>query len=250
MFKTSRFIILVLSFQQDQKNFFQALTICHTVQVAGDMNSNGADAPHNDKKTVEAQTKNTTKPPAAGGNGALSQIYSISDITEESNNSSLQSDVNALETSLSTDPNGVPLTPTSTPVHQQIITSDVNPLLDSSTPKVERRKRPQIVKRSPNFARSTQTRVHPMSVPPQGFEMVNGVGGGGGGERPVMFPSSLHSIPTGRPHSLIFKRSTSEVDLPEFGGTNNCAGGAAGGILGHRRSQSYGAPGAYITQSG
>lgn len=231
------------SFQKDQKNFFQALSICHTVQVAGDMNSNNGDKP-SDKSETEAKPQNTT--PSATGTSALSKIYSISDITEESHNSSQQSDVNAMETSLSTDPNGSPSVNTSMQV-----TSDVNPLLNE-TPKVERRKRPHIVKRSPNFTRAN-TRVHPMSVPPQGLEMVNGSAGSAGGNAPgrqVMFPSSLQSIPTSRPLSMQFKRSTSEMDLPEFGAANGT--GVAGGVgaLGHRRSQSYGAPGAYITQSG
>ncbi|XP_013098646.2 phospholipid-transporting ATPase IF isoform X1 [Stomoxys calcitrans] len=230
-------------FNKDQKNFFQALAICHTVQVAGEMNGNGtaAAAPNDKPKSPESIAKASPSAiPAALMGGVLATKYSISDITEESHNSSQQSDVNSLETSLSTDPNGLPIamsTPTQT-------TSDVNPLLDD-TEKVERRKRPQIVKRSPNFARATHSRVHPMSMPAQGFEMVNG------GDRTVIFPSSLQSIPTGRPLSMQFKRSTSEMDLPEYGGAANGAAGAGGasGILGHRRSQSYGAPGAYITQA-
>ncbi|XP_037936228.1 probable phospholipid-transporting ATPase IH isoform X2 [Teleopsis dalmanni] len=206
-------------FNNDQKNFFQALAICHTIQVAGDTNS-------------------TTKEESKDGNAisGLAKMYSISDITEESHTSSQQSDVNLdnsniLETSLSTNPNGKVST-----------TSDVNPLLDDSN-KVERRKRPQIVKRSPNFARPA-TRVHPVtiSLPPvlntngNVLEMVNG-----STERPVLFPSSLQNLPSGRPISMQFNRSTSEVDLPEFG---------SNAVHGHRRSQSYGAPGAYITQQG
>ncbi|XP_065366183.1 phospholipid-transporting ATPase IF isoform X1 [Calliphora vicina] len=234
------FEVDINKFNKDQKNFFQALTICHTVQVAGDMNSNNGDKQPDNSTDPEAKTP--TAPPAAGAS-ALSKMYSISDITEESHNSSQQSDVNAMETSLSTDPNG---SPTVNPSIQ--VTSDVNPLLDD---KVERRKRPQIVKRSPNFTRAN-TRVHPMSMPPQGMEMVNGVGGAGVNAegRQVMFPSSLQSIPTGRPLSMQFKRSTSEMDLPEYGGANSGGGGMGGvGALGHRRSQSYGAPGAYITQT-
>lgn len=209
------------------------------------MNSNGSAEDAAKQKFPESQTK--LVPPTAPATldvmaGVLPNKYSFSDITEESHNSSQQSDVNSLETSLSTNPNGVSLVmPTNTPT----TTSDVNPLLDDSD-KVERRKRPQIVKRSPNFARAAHTRVHPMSMPPQGFEMVNGVGGI---ERPVIFPSSLQAIPTGRPLSMQFKRSTSEVDLPEYGASNGHSA-AGGGIQGHRRSQSYGAPGAYLTQPG
>ncbi|XP_058978173.1 phospholipid-transporting ATPase IF [Musca domestica] len=241
--ENSSYQIDINKFNKDQKNFFQALAICHTVQVAGDMNSNGSSEETEKSKPLESETKTPTAPIAP----SLANKYSISDITEESHNSSQQSDVNAMETSLSTDPNGAPAAAViSTPINPQT-TSDVNPLLDDGE-KVERRKRPHIVKRSPNFARATHTRVHPMSVPPQGFEMVNGVGVG---ERPVMFPTSLQTIPTGRPLSMQFKRSTSEMDLPEYGGVGNGAGPGAkaiGGGLGHRRSQSYGAPEAYITQ--
>ena len=193
----------------------------------------------NQTKLDVEENKNTATPGAT----ALSKMYSISDITEESHNSSQQSDVNAMETSLSTDPNGTP------PVNTSMqVTSDVNPLLNA-TPKMEKRKRPQIVKRSPNFTR-VNAKVHPMSMPSQGLEMINGsgVGGAKGEGKQVMFPSSLQSIPTGRPLSMQFKRSTSEMDLPEYGGVNGV--GVVGGGVGHRRSQSYGAPGAYITQSG
>lgn len=213
------------------------MAVCHTVQVAND----NLPLSNADQTKQEEENKNPSQ--TTGANTALSKMYSISDITEESHNSSQQSDVNAMETSLSADPNGTPIMVNTS----MQVTSDINPLLNDS-PKTEKRKRPQIVKRSPNFTR-VNARVHPMSMPPQGLEMVNGVAVRGGEGKQVMFPSSLQSIPTGRPLSMQFKRSTSEMDLPEYGGSNG-VGVVGGGGVGHRRSQSYGAPGAYITQSG
>lgn len=233
--------------QKDQKNFFQALSLCHTVQVAGDMNSNEP------IKTKEAATsdQNNSNHLTVGG---LAKMYSISDITEESHNSSQQSDVNCLdnsqivETSLSSNPNGI-ATATNNINNNTNTTSDINPLLDES--KVEKRKRPHIVKRSPNFARPTnRINPHVVSMPPAqngvaGLEMIKS----NPNERPVIFPSSLQNLPHGRPVSMQFKRSTSEMDLPEFA-TGPATSPIVNGQHGHRRSQSYGTPSSYLTQPG
>lgn len=77
------------------------------------------------------------------------EMFPISDITEESHNSSQQSELNvslAIENSVSAHPNGSNSTSTA---------SDVNPLLVTDDGySVERRKRPVVIKRSPNFARA------------------------------------------------------------------------------------------------
>ncbi|XP_017464783.1 PREDICTED: probable phospholipid-transporting ATPase IF [Rhagoletis zephyria] len=238
-------LIDINKFNKDQKNFFQALTICHTVQVAGDSDTNQA---------KEAETPDKE----ANGRSGLAKMYSISDITEESHNSSQQSGVNfdniqGLETSITNNPNGQ--THNSINSNDTInainsngtngsiaanITSDINPLLDE-TDKVEKRKRPLIVKRSPNFTRAT-SRIHPvMSLP---IQMTNGTGVGCTIEMVNRSTAPNLLVPAGsRPSSLPFTRSTSAIDLPDDGSVVPIA-------TGHKRSQSYGAPGAYITQPG
>lgn len=195
--------------QLDQKNFFQALTICHTVQVA-------ASVTPEEPAAAEAPKQETNKsgPP---------EMYSISDITEESHNSSQNSELNVshtIETSLSTHPNGSNAPATS---------SDVNPLLLShDSPKVERRKRPQVVKRSPNFARSNKVHMASASADASGSATP---------QNGVQSPAIM------RPISLQFQRSTSERDLPQFEEAHSATAAA----LGHRRAHSYGAPNAYLS---
>ncbi|KAL7743083.1 hypothetical protein ACLKA6_015012 [Drosophila palustris] len=199
-------------FSMDQKVFFQALAICHTVQVATSM-------------TEVAPVENAANKQETIKSGPP-EMYSISDITEESHNSSQHSELNVsntIETSLSVHPNGVNATVTSS--------SDVNPLLFSDDSyKVERRKRPQVVKRSPNFARSNKVHIASPGETPDSGTSANGHSSVG-----------LHSPPIMRPISLQFQRSTSERDLPQFGEAHN------GAALGHRRAHSYGAPNAYLT---
>ncbi|KAM8720701.1 hypothetical protein ACLKA7_006699 [Drosophila subpalustris] len=199
-------------FSMDQKVFFQALAICHTVQVATSM-------------TEVAPVENAANKQETIKSGPP-EMYSISDITEESHNSSQHSELNVsnpIETSLSVHPNGVNATVTSS--------SDVNPLLFSDDSyKVERRKRPQVVKRSPNFARSNKVHIASPGETPDSGASANGHSSVG-----------LHSPPIMRPISLQFQRSTSERDLPQFGEAHN------GAALGHRRAHSYGAPNAYLT---
>ncbi|XP_054730850.1 phospholipid-transporting ATPase IF [Anastrepha obliqua] len=247
MFKKTRLLeegtgalIDINKFNKDHKNFFEALAICHTVQVAGDASANGA-------KEAETPDKETD------GKSALAKMYSISDITEESSNSSQQSSVNfdnkqVLETSLSNNPsgqihnsinsNGITGHTNSTSPNGSIatnMTSDINPLLDE-TDKVEKRKRPLIVKRSPNFTRAT-SRIQPvMSLPPQ---LSNGAGCTIEMVSRATDPNLL-MVTDSRPSSLPFTRSTSAIDLPEIEVFPNAGG--------HKRSQSYGAPGAYLTQ--
>ncbi|KAH8303713.1 hypothetical protein KR018_001973 [Drosophila ironensis] len=184
-------------FNSDQRVFFQALCICHTIQVAS---SSLDDIESSKKDSLKSKTTNPT------------EMYPISDITEESNNSSQQSELNvthAIENSVSAHPNGNHSTSTS---------SDVNPLLVSTDGySVERRKRPVVIKRSPNFARRVNA----------------------GGDAPAnQGEGNGQNI---RPISLQFQRSTSERDLPQFEESHN------GPALGHRRAHSYGAPNAYLT---
>ncbi|KAL9879005.1 phospholipid-transporting ATPase IF isoform 2-T2 [Glossina fuscipes fuscipes] len=203
-------------FNKDQKIFFQALTICHTVQVAGSDNNSNANA-----SQISLQQANSA--------ASCTNVYTIGDITEESYHSSQQSDVNAMETSLTIDPSGVQAISSTT--------SDVNPLL-SDMNKMERRKRPIIIKRSPNFTRPS-VRVHPMSLALNNLNI----------------QSSVHNFKGGgRPISLQFQRSTSEIDLPERStAASNITdiNSSARRVLqhGHRRTQSYGTPTAYIMQT-
>lgn len=182
-------------FNNDQRNFFQGLAICHTVQVAGNM--------------VNSEPQN----------GNPSKQYSISNITEESQNSSQPNDI---DTSLSINPNGRSIT-------NNYPLSDVNPLLDNSN-KPEKRKRPEIVKRSPRFAHSN-SRVHPITNGSTSSENDNFR------ETSLNYSNFSGDIIADRPYSLPFTRSISELDIPDVS-TNSS---------GHRRTQSYGAPGAYLT---
>ncbi|XP_017126559.1 phospholipid-transporting ATPase IF isoform X2 [Drosophila elegans] len=202
-------------FSASQRIFFQALSICHTVQVAsGSLEE--ADA-GNAKKELLAAAK--TGPP---------EMYSISDITEESHNSSQQSELNVshtIESSLSGHPNGA---------NSTAVSSDVNPLLVSSDSYgIERRKRPVVVKRSPNFARSNRMHTAP-GIETNGSQTLDPNGASSG-----MDP--MQSAPNYRPISLQFRRSTSEKDLPQSWEAQN------GQAPGHRRAHSYGAPNAYLS---
>lgn len=186
-------------------------------------------------------------------------MYSISDITEESQNSSRQSGVDfdhsqILETSLSNNPNGTiddgiisngimnisngtSSNRSTNSTNGRNMTSDVNPLLNEAI-KVEKRKRPLIVKRSPNFTRAS-SRIHPViSCPPQmendqlcSIEMVSRT-----------TDLNMLTTPGSRPTSLPFTRSTSAIDLPEVT--------VVPSPTGHKRSLSYGAQGAYLSQTG
>ncbi|ALC48589.1 CG9981 [Drosophila busckii] len=196
-------LIDINKFNLDQKVFFQALAICHTVQVA---------------------TSTTEEAAAAAAAAELpAKDNNMSDITEESHNSSQHSELNVshtIETSLSAHPNGA---------HAPVSSSDVNPLLISDDGyKVERRKRPQVVKRSPNFTRAnSQSNNNNSNALPMDQLAVNG----------------LQSAPNiMRPASLQFQRSNSERDLPQY---EQAANNAA--LFGHRRAHSYGAPNAYLT---
>lgn len=152
-------------------------------------------------------------------------MFPISDITEESHNSSQQSELNvshAIENSVSAHPNGSNSTSTA---------SDVNPLLVTDDGySVERRKRPVVIKRSPNFARAANRGHNAPTGDSQSIQ--NDLG------------SVVHSAPQGssnnRPISLQFQRSTSEKDLPQYAEAHSLS-------LGHRRAHSYGAPNAYLT---
>uniref|UniRef100_A0A1A9WFD3 Phospholipid-transporting ATPase n=1 Tax=Glossina brevipalpis TaxID=37001 RepID=A0A1A9WFD3_9MUSC len=201
-------------FNRDQRIFFQALTICHTVQVAGSDNSSNMNA-----SQITLEKRYSTE--------SCTNVYTIGDITEESYNSSQQSDVNAMETSLSIDPTGIQAANSST-------TSDVNPLL-SDISKIEKRRKPVIIKRSPNFTRASN-RIHPMSLISNNLNI----------------QSSIHNFKGGgRPISLQFQRSTSEIDLPERSSNVTDTNSSAKRVLqhGHRRTQSYGTPTAYIMQT-
>ncbi|KAI8035336.1 phospholipid-transporting ATPase IF isoform X2 [Drosophila gunungcola] len=202
-------------FSASQRIFFQALSICHTVQVAsGSLEE--ADA-GNAKKELLASAK--TGPP---------EMYSISDITEESHNSSQQSELNVshtIESSLSGHPNGA---------NSTAVSSDVNPLLVSSDSYgIERRKRPVVVKRSPNFARSNRMHNAP-AIETNGSQTLDPNGASSGVD-------PMQTAPNYRPISLQFRRSTSEKDLPQSWEAQN------GQAPGHRRAHSYGAPNAYLS---
>ncbi|XP_064555729.1 phospholipid-transporting ATPase IF isoform X1 [Drosophila montana] len=204
-------LIDINKFSIDQKVFFQALAICHTVQVASSTPA--------DEQVTNKNESNKSGPP---------EMYSITDITEESHNSSQHSELNVshtIDTSISVHPNGV---------NAPVSSSDVNPLLiGDDSYQVERRKRPQVVKRSPNFARSNK--VHSAGV----GEATAGNTTEQNGHSMVGSPmQSPHMV---RPISLQFQRSTSERDLPQFGEANSAA------ALGHRRAHSYGAPNAYLS---
>ncbi|KAH8287609.1 hypothetical protein KR054_010752 [Drosophila jambulina] len=215
----TKVLLDINKFNASQRIFFQALSICHTVQVASG-------------SLEEADASSSKKEPAAGTAAAATAIksgppemYSISDITEESQNSSQQSELNVshtIENSVSSHPNNGNFTATS---------SDVNPLLVSDDGYgVERRKRPVVVKRSPNFARANRVHIAGGDSPSIPTEL-NGGGAANG----------ISSQPNMRPISLQFQRSTSERDLPQFGEANT------GPALGHRRAHSYGAPNAYLS---
>ncbi|EDW00129.1 GH12697 [Drosophila grimshawi] len=205
-------LIDINKFNMSQKVFFQALAVCHTVQVA----TTNPDAP-----VAPKNENNKSGPPG---------MYSITDITEESHNTSLHTELNVsntIETSLTAHPNGVNATTTS---------SDVNPLLiGDDSYKAERRKRPQVVKRSPNFARSNK--VHIASTgEATGFSSTTERNG-----RPLGCDTPNQSAHIMRPISLQFQRSTSERDLQQHGEANSEV------TLGHRRAHSYGAPNAYLS---
>ncbi|XP_067641161.1 phospholipid-transporting ATPase IF isoform X2 [Eurosta solidaginis] len=226
-------LIDINKFNKDQKNFFQALAICHTVQVAVDTN----EYDESEAATTHQETN---------GRSVLHKMYSISNITEESNNSSRESSVNfdnVLETTLTTNPNG----PLDEGTHGMTsimngtnglngssgtnILSDINPLLDE-TAKVEKRKRPLIVKRSPNFTRPS-SRIYPAG--PCQIQTTNSANGC------TIEMASRVSENGLRPNSLPFTRSTSAINLPDEAIAYNSTG--------HKRSQSYGAPNAYLTSS-
>ncbi|XP_017063689.1 phospholipid-transporting ATPase IF isoform X1 [Drosophila eugracilis] len=198
-------------FSSSQRVFFQALSICHTVQVASG-------------SLEDADAGSTKREPVTAIKSGPPEMYSISDITEESHNASQQSELNVshtIENSVSGHPNGA---------NSTAISSDVNPLLVSDDSYgVERRKRPVVVKRSPNFARSN--RMH--SSPANDFNVnqtdLNGATNG------------VDTTPNFRPISLQFRRSTSEKDLQQSWEAPN------GQAPGHRRAHSYGAPNAYLT---
>ncbi|XP_016952023.1 phospholipid-transporting ATPase IF isoform X1 [Drosophila biarmipes] len=223
LFRTTRLedeetkvLLDINNFNANQRVFFQALSICHTVQVASG-------------SLEEADAGSTKREPVAAIKTGPPEMYSISDITEESHNASQQSELNVshtIDNSVSAHPNGSNSTATS---------SDVNPLLVSDDSYgVERRKRPVVVKRSPNFARSN--RMHnPPNASATGIDLnvnqtdLNGALNGG------------ETTPNFRPISLQFRRSTSEKDLQQSWEPQN------GQAPGHRRAHSYGAPNAYLT---
>ncbi|KAH8309941.1 hypothetical protein KR067_002269 [Drosophila pandora] len=224
LFKKSRLeddetsaLLDINKFNADQRVFFQALSICHTIQVASD-SSEGSEP---------RSTKKEPKSPGAVATirSGPSEMFPISDITEESHNSSQQSELNvshAIENSVSAHPNGSNSTSTA---------SDVNPLLVTDDGySVERRKRPVVIKRSPNFARAANRGHNAPTGDSQSIQ--NDLG------------SVVHSAPQGtsniRPISLQFQRSTSERDLPQYAEAHSLP-------MGHRRAHSYGAPNAYLT---
>ncbi|KAL5277152.1 ATP11B family protein [Megaselia abdita] len=168
-------------FNGEQRTFFEALAVCHTIQVAGD----GGEENHNQVPSA----------PTMEPSQLQNKSYSFADIAEESQNSSLQSDGEGCP--LNSNPNG----------------SDVNPLLQD---KVERRRKIEIVRRSPKLYSSRK----------------NGLNAD---ERPITFPSSLQALPRDdRPNSFHYQRSTSSVeDMTDHSGIPP---------INHRRTQSYGAP--------
>ncbi|XP_039499041.1 phospholipid-transporting ATPase IF isoform X2 [Drosophila santomea] len=199
-------------FSASQRVFFQALSICHTVQVASG-------------SLEEADAGTAKREPVTAIKSGPPEMYSISDITEESHNASQQSELNVshtIDNSVSAHPNGVGSTITS---------SDVNPLLVSDDGYgVERRKRPVVVKRSPNFARSN--RMHNAAASDQNVSQT---------DLNVATNGVADATPNFRPISLQFRRSTSEKDLQQSWEAPN------GQAPGHRRAHSYGAPNAYLT---
>ncbi|EDX01917.1 phospholipid-transporting ATPase IF isoform X2 [Drosophila yakuba] len=199
-------------FNASQRVFFQALSICHTVQVASG-------------SLEEADAGTAKREPVTAIKSGPPEMYSISDITEESHNASQQSELNVshtIDNSVSAHPNGVSSTTTS---------SDVNPLLVSDDGYgVERRKRPVVVKRSPNFARSN--RMHNAAASDQNVSQT---------DLNVATNGVADATPNFRPISLQFRRSTSEKDLQQSWEAPN------GQAPGHRRAHSYGAPNAYLT---
>jgi len=177
----------------------------------------------------EADAGNTKREPLAAIKSGPPEMYSISDITEESHNASQQSELNVshtIDNSVSGHPNGSNSTATS---------SDVNPLLVSDDSYgVERRKRPVVVKRSPNFARSNRMHNSPNATATAIDLNVNQTDLNGA-------LNGVENTPNFRPISLQFRRSTSEKDLQQSWEPQN------GQTPGHRRAHSYGAPNAYLT---
>ncbi|XP_017962672.1 probable phospholipid-transporting ATPase IF [Drosophila navojoa] len=204
-------LIDINKFTIDQKVFFQALAVCHTVQVAT-------------TSPADVQVSNKNEHNKSGP----AEMYSMTEITEESHNSSQHSELNVsntIEASVSAHPNGVNATATS---------SDVNPLLiGDDRYQVERRKRPQVVKRSPNFTRSNKVHIAAAG------EIANGTTEHQNGHS--MAGTTVQSPQLMRPISLQFQRSTSERDLPQYAEANSASG------MGHRRAHSYGAPNAYLS---
>nr|NP_001245711.1 uncharacterized protein Dmel_CG4301, isoform B [Drosophila melanogaster]AFH07424.1 uncharacterized protein Dmel_CG4301, isoform B [Drosophila melanogaster] len=200
-----------LSLQANQRVFFQALSICHTVQVASG-------------SLEQADAGTAKREPVTAIKSGPPEMYSISDITEESHNASQQSELNVghtIDNSVSAHPNGV---------NSTIISSDVNPLLVSDDGYgVERRKRPVVIKRSPNFARSN--RMNNGAASDLNINQTD----------PNTVTNGVEPTTNFRPISLQFRRSTSEKDLQQSWEA------PSGQAPGHRRAHSYGAPNAYLT---
>lgn len=200
-----------LSLQANQRVFFQALSICHTVQVASG-------------SLEQADAGTAKREPVTAIKSGPPEMYSISDITEESHNASQQSELNVghtIDNSVSAHPNGV---------NSTTISSDVNPLLVSDDGYgVERRKRPVVIKRSPNFARSN--RMNNGAASDLNINQTD----------PNTVTNGVEPTTNFRPISLQFRRSTSEKDLQQSWEA------PSGQAPGHRRAHSYGAPNAYLT---
>ncbi|XP_032580334.1 probable phospholipid-transporting ATPase IF isoform X1 [Drosophila sechellia] len=198
-------------FSANQRVFFQALSICHTVQVASG-------------SLEQADAGTAKREPVTAIKSGPPEMYSISDITEESHNASQQSELNVghtIDNSVSAHPNGL---------NSTTISSDVNPLLVSDDGYgVDRRKRPVVVKRSPNFARSNRMNNGAASDLNINQTDLNAATNG------------VEPTPNFRPISLQFRRSTSEKDLQQSWEA------PSGQAPGHRRAHSYGAPNAYLT---
>nr|NP_573125.1 uncharacterized protein Dmel_CG4301, isoform A [Drosophila melanogaster]AAF48606.2 uncharacterized protein Dmel_CG4301, isoform A [Drosophila melanogaster] len=198
-------------FSANQRVFFQALSICHTVQVASG-------------SLEQADAGTAKREPVTAIKSGPPEMYSISDITEESHNASQQSELNVghtIDNSVSAHPNGV---------NSTIISSDVNPLLVSDDGYgVERRKRPVVIKRSPNFARSN--RMNNGAASDLNINQTD----------PNTVTNGVEPTTNFRPISLQFRRSTSEKDLQQSWEA------PSGQAPGHRRAHSYGAPNAYLT---
>lgn len=198
-------------FSANQRVFFQALSICHTVQVASG-------------SLEQADAGTAKREPVTAIKSGPPEMYSISDITEESHNASQQSELNVghtIDNSVSAHPNGV---------NSTTISSDVNPLLVSDDGYgVERRKRPVVIKRSPNFARSN--RMNNGAASDLNINQTD----------PNTVTNGVEPTTNFRPISLQFRRSTSEKDLQQSWEA------PSGQAPGHRRAHSYGAPNAYLT---